>query len=249
MKKINLVNDKFAIVDDEDFEYLNQWNWSIKKSYNSFIAVRDQRSFNKRKMILMHREIMKVKDPKIQVIHLNGDCLDNRKENLYPGSKQDVNFSRKKNYHNKTFKGVTFRRSLGKYIAAISKDGIKYSLGTFFKAEEAAMVYDKAALELHGDIALTNKKQGLIEYNRLPDVKINFNIDKRGSSVTSPEDYEKLEIVIKKIIELKKNLTYVQISDLFKVSPDTLCEIAYRKRRLRMNKIEEILTVIKEKNL
>jgi hypothetical protein len=34
MKTIPLTQGKFAIVDDSDFEWLNQWKWYVQKSKN-----------------------------------------------------------------------------------------------------------------------------------------------------------------------------------------------------------------------
>lgn len=67
----------YALVDDENFEWLNQWKWSHLKSYDyTGYVVKRKNGF-----ILMHRLIMDT--PKgMEVDHINGNSLDNRKENL-----------------------------------------------------------------------------------------------------------------------------------------------------------------------
>ena len=74
---IPLSQGQFAIVDDDDFEKINTYKWCIKKTSHNLYA---KRVFNM-KTIDMHRFIM---NPKIGYVidHINGDGLDNRKENL-----------------------------------------------------------------------------------------------------------------------------------------------------------------------
>ena len=44
MKQIELSQNKVALVDDEDFEWVNQWKWhAIKSRGNLFYVVRSER--------------------------------------------------------------------------------------------------------------------------------------------------------------------------------------------------------------
>jgi len=107
--------------------------------------------------ILVHRLILGLSNgDKKRADHINRNRLDNRRENLrlcdargnaanragYPGSSK--------------FKGVTFRRSCGKWEAAIRTRGKTRYLGVFIAEEDAARVYDTAALELFGEFAFLN---------------------------------------------------------------------------------------------
>lgn len=88
MREIELTKGKVALVDDDDFEYLNQWKWYVRKEKDVFYACRRKRKkeynnpldFNskKQKIIRMHRVIMNTPDGLV-VDHRNGDGLDNRK--------------------------------------------------------------------------------------------------------------------------------------------------------------------------
>lgn len=40
MRKIPLTQGKFALVDDADFDWLNQWKWYALKTKTTFYAVR-----------------------------------------------------------------------------------------------------------------------------------------------------------------------------------------------------------------
>jgi len=78
MKKIKLTKGQFTIVDDDMFDYLNQWKWYLN---NDGYAVRSKRVFNGKKHIFMHRLVNNTPD-NMQTDHINRDKLDNRNENL-----------------------------------------------------------------------------------------------------------------------------------------------------------------------
>lgn len=59
MKKITLSQGFIALVDDVDFEFLNQWKWHVSKDRNTYYAVRNVRlNDGKRTRILMHRLLL-----------------------------------------------------------------------------------------------------------------------------------------------------------------------------------------------
>ena len=103
----------------------------------------------------MHREILN--SPRgSQVDHINGNGLDNRRQNLRICSfKQNHLNSRPKN--GGRFKGV-FITPAGNWTAKIGFNGRLIHLGTFNKIEIAALEYDKAAKILFGEFARLNFK-------------------------------------------------------------------------------------------
>lgn len=81
MKVIELTNGALALVDDEDYDYVSIYNWYAVKSRNTFYAVRTETKNGIKRVILLHRFIMK--PPKGKVIdHINRIGLDNRKTNI-----------------------------------------------------------------------------------------------------------------------------------------------------------------------
>lgn len=149
MKKIPLTKGKFAIVDDEDYEWLSERKWHIG---GSGYAVR----FSKRKCCLMHREIMKT--PRgMDVDHINGNTLDNRKENLRNCTRSQNNMNR--NAYRKTlsgFKGVYWDKEKHLWYSRITYSGTDFRLGYFRDPVDAALAYDDAARKHYGEFAHTN---------------------------------------------------------------------------------------------
>lgn len=83
MKEINLTKGQVALVDDEDFEFLNQWKWQAHKDQHTggFYARRGTRFMVKTITTIMHREIMNT--PKDMVCdHIDHNTLNNQKSNL-----------------------------------------------------------------------------------------------------------------------------------------------------------------------
>lgn len=87
MRRIELTQGKVAIVDNEDFEKVNQYSWcaSLESRGTKWYAVRWCRMNGKSRKVRMHRFILGLptgfEDERV-VDHLNHDSLDNRKCNL-----------------------------------------------------------------------------------------------------------------------------------------------------------------------
>lgn len=86
-RKIGLGNDRFAIVDAEDFDRVANYKWFARVTRYNIYAVRKTCSPNSEFLVPMHRQIMRC--PKNKVVHhINHNGLDNRKENLLNMTKQ-----------------------------------------------------------------------------------------------------------------------------------------------------------------
>jgi len=103
----------------------------------------------KGKHIQLHRLIMGVTDPKIEVDHINGNGLNNCRWNLreatHSENNQNMKGTRKQNKSN--LPGVGQYK--GKYRARITVDGKTKYLGYFDTPEAAHTEYLKAKAELH----------------------------------------------------------------------------------------------------
>lgn len=159
MKRIKLTQNQISFVDDEDFEYLNQFTWQAckKKDGNSWYALRSYKENGKYKKIGMHREIMNLLD-KIKVVdHINHNGLDNRKENLRICTIHENNRNKtvSKTKKSSIYLGVSIHRK--KWRATIWTSGKTISAGYFSCQENAAIAYNILAEKYHGQFANYNK--------------------------------------------------------------------------------------------
>lgn len=152
---IPLSQGQVALVDIEDFEELNQWSWHcfFDKSHQGFYA---RRALPGEKKVLMHRYIMRA-TPDVDVDHRDTDSLNNRRSNLRVATRQQNCFNRGKNQNNNSgYKGVAWHKAGNKWRASIAVNRKTKWLGLFNTAEEAAIAYNLAALEFHGEFAYLN---------------------------------------------------------------------------------------------
>lgn len=151
MKYIALTQDKKSLVDNEDYDLLSAHNWYAAKRGYGFYAQR----VSKRKVIQIHRVVMNAQKGE-EVDHINGNTLDNRKNNLRKVTRSQNEWNRKKQSNNTSgYKGVIFSR--GRYVARIKVLNKVNYLGAFKQKKEAALAYNNAATKYHGEFALLNK--------------------------------------------------------------------------------------------
>jgi len=81
MKEIPLTQGKVAIVDDEDYDWLSDFNWHAHKSAHNWYAAINVKKNGRFHQIFMHRIIMRCPRDK-EIHHCNQKSLDNRKRNL-----------------------------------------------------------------------------------------------------------------------------------------------------------------------
>jgi hypothetical protein len=152
MKEIELTQGKVAIVDDADFEWLNQWKWTYDgQGYAYRHGPRP-----KRKYILMHREIMQT--PKgLDTDHRDRNGLNNQRDNLRVCTFAQNQWNRKIQTSNTSgYKGVSWSAYHRRWHAQIRTNNIQTHLGYFDTPEEAAKAYDEGAQIYHDEFAFLN---------------------------------------------------------------------------------------------
>jgi hypothetical protein len=152
MKEIQLTKGYVALVDDEDAEWLSKHRWHVcpdvrSKSVRAMSVVGGKNTF-------MHRLILNP-PAKLEIDHINGNPLDNRRSNLRIVTHQQNIWNRKLPTPF-GFTGV-WRQRNSAYYAAIRVGGKRKILGTFPTAEDAALAFNDAALAFRGEYQLLNE--------------------------------------------------------------------------------------------
>lgn len=156
MKKIPLRGKygvgKFTIVDDEDFEALVKWKWSVTGSGYVTGSIKDTAT-GMYKPVLMHRLLLKTPDG-MEGDHINNNKFDNRKANLRNCTPAQNMMNRGLSSLNTTgFKGVSWDKERGKWAVRMRINGRMTHIGRFEDIQEAIDAYKNKVKELHGEFA------------------------------------------------------------------------------------------------
>lgn len=139
MKKLTLSNGGYCIVDEDKFDFLNQWSWHIGKT-NYVIRNCDLKK--------MHRLVLSAEKGQI-VDHINGIKNDNRIENLrFVDTFQNVhNHPKYKSIINQ-YKGTRYRKKDNTWEGRCRMFKQDFYLGVFETELAAGWAYEKKAREI-----------------------------------------------------------------------------------------------------
>jgi hypothetical protein len=160
MKEIPLTQGKVALVDDEDYEWLNQWKWCAYKNKNTFYAARHTKTENgKQTMIRMHIEVIGKREGLI-TDHINGNGLENRRENLRHVTRRQ-NGQNRHDERSSKHPGVSWYKRDKNWQATIQVNGKRKHLGYFSNEADAFRAYCSAVKSL-GESMLPEYMKGVI---------------------------------------------------------------------------------------
>lgn len=159
-KEIELTQGKYALVDDEDYDWLNKHSWHAHITYKNgekitFYAARGyQKPIRYQKPIkkteYMHRLILGPSKGK-EVDHINGNSLDNRKSNLrivtHRQNSQNLKINR-----NAPYPGICWYEKNKKWGARIRIKGKRLFLGLYDSPEKAFKAYSKKCEEIGEEV-------------------------------------------------------------------------------------------------
>lgn len=149
---IIMPNKKISLISEEDYDMLSGFYWHSSPSSGGGYYAKACIDHNQ---VLMHRLILGVNDPGIEVDHKDGIKFNNRRDNLRICDRNQ-NMCNIPNRNKYGFKGVG--KSGDRYKSTIRKNNKTYHLGCFSTPEEAAVAYDNKAKEIHGEFAVLNFK-------------------------------------------------------------------------------------------
>jgi hypothetical protein len=156
VKTIELTKGKVALVDDEDYPELSRYKWQAAQRDGRWYAVRTERRKGKKVGTYMHRQILK--PPLVlKTDHVNGNGLDNRKDNLRTCTDQQNGGNQGVRKNNTSgFKGVCLCKRTKRWAAAITIAFRTIHLGYYATVAEAAQAYNAAAINYYGAFAWLN---------------------------------------------------------------------------------------------
>lgn len=152
MEQISLTQGKVALVDKKDSLLIKSIKWHI---HNTGCGIYARGHFDGKK-VYMHRLLLSA-PPGWQVDHINGNTLDNRRDNLRLVTPQQNSFNKKRITGRVPYRGVIYREDRKQYVARVTFHNKLYYAGYWDTAEQAALAYNDKAKELFGDNFHQNK--------------------------------------------------------------------------------------------
>lgn len=140
-----------AVINAADVPLVERWNWFPLVTPRTVYAHRMDYSGDAPRGVRLHRLLMGEPEG-FEVDHQDCDGLNNRRKNLRVATKsQNMQNQRLRSTSKSGFKGVCFRKDIGKWMARIKVNGKQHHLGCFTTAEDAHAAYVAASDRLHGD--------------------------------------------------------------------------------------------------
>jgi hypothetical protein len=122
-----------ALIDDADASLVQTFRWYEHRA-KSKVYLRGYKGSRRNGLVYLHHVICR-RSPGMEIDHINGDGLDNRRSNLREVDRTHNNANRK------FVRGCHFEKSTGKWRAEISKNGTRYRLGRFPTMQDARDAY------------------------------------------------------------------------------------------------------------
>lgn len=161
------------VIDTEDWDKVREYRWGIlanrQRNSTPYAAAgiphpeggwsvhTDGRRRRRRTNLQLHHLILGKPQKGMVTDHINHNGLDNRKENLrFATYGQNATNTRSRKNSSSQYLGVCWDKKSQKWRAVVSHNGRGYHRGFFTCEHQAALAYNKKAIELHGEYANLN---------------------------------------------------------------------------------------------
>lgn len=146
-----MTQEKWALVDEADYELLSKKTWCYDNG-SGYAVSGGPRGAG---LVYMHKLLVPEGGPEVD--HRDGNKLNNRRDNLRPATHLQNASNRGKLPSNTSgYCGVYWDKRMSRWFAQLKHAGIQYYLGSCDTPEEAARLYDEAALRYRGEFARLN---------------------------------------------------------------------------------------------
>lgn len=161
--EIPLTQGAVALVDEEDAAHLLGFKWLLYRPGHGrrYAGRRVAKSHDHGALMAMHRVILAAPQG-FDVDHIDGDGLNNTRANLRIATRsQNMANIPKRPGCSSQFKGVSWNKRSGRWVANIGHNNRVVYLGGFTSELQAALAYDRAARDLFGEFARLNFAQDI----------------------------------------------------------------------------------------
>jgi hypothetical protein len=154
MIEIPLTQGKIALISDHQLDRVIQHTWFTDQVGGRYYAA----TFIGYDKVRLHRFLLNLKPDDPDVDHKNGNTLDCQDENLRLATRSQnmANQPKQAGRLSSKYKGVTWEKRTGKWVAQICVNYKNRKLGRFLVEEDAARAYDEAAWSAWGEFAVLN---------------------------------------------------------------------------------------------
>ncbi len=152
------IDKDYCVIDLDDVEKIKRYTWYLNEG--GYAVASTKRDVNgQQKGFFMHRLIMNIDDPEIEVDHIDRNRLNNRKKNLRfaNDNQQSWNRSCGQNKYSAEYKGIYYDTKTKTFHVRLFYKGEDIYIGTFYNEISAANAYNYYAIEYFGKYVALNE--------------------------------------------------------------------------------------------
>ena len=162
--ELTLTQNQVCLIDGNDMALVGEYQWYAHKSSrnkrnNYYVQCTLPTVDGKQKTLLLHRVIMGITDPKVQVDHVDMNSLNNCRLNLRVATHSENRCNQIAYSNSKTgIKDIYWHKRENKYRVQIKINGKQKQYGSFNTIQEAVVRRDELLPLLHKEFANTKDK-------------------------------------------------------------------------------------------